>query len=130
MLQRSAALLFSTLLIAASLSAADVAALAAAQANPTLGATAKVERVTIHVSNITIEMTAGIAAPVMAGRTPIGMFFNGDGHYVYRSLDPVEKPLVLFEAKKLGRDARKETDGSVTIRGDFKQLYLRGAGFE
>jgi hypothetical protein len=130
MLHRSVALLFSTLLFATSLSATDIATLAAAQANPTLGAAAKVERVTVHISNITIEMTAGIAAPVMAGQTPIGMFFNGDGHYVYRSLDPVEKSLVLFEAKKLGRDARKETDGSVTIRGDFKQLYLRGAGFE
>ena len=128
--KRSIALLFSTLLIATSSSAADVAALAAAYANPTLGAAARVDHASIHVSSITIELTAGIASPVFAGQNPIGMFFDGEGHFVYRSVDPVEKSLVLFEARKLGRDARKETDGSVTIRGDFKQLYLRSSGIE
>ncbi|MEA2162228.1 MAG: hypothetical protein QOK37_355 [Thermoanaerobaculia bacterium] len=128
--KRLIAVLFSIVLIPSALFAADVASLAAAHANPTLGAAAKVERATIHISSITIELTSGVAAPVLIGADPIGLFFNGDGHYVYRSSDPVEKSLVLFEAKKMGRDARKETDGSVTIRGDFKQLFLRGSGIE
>jgi hypothetical protein len=129
MLKRSIAV-FAALAFPLCVSAADVATLAAAHANPTLGAAARVDHASIRVSNITIELTSGIAAPVLAGQTSIGMFFNGDGHYIYRSIDPVEKSLVLFEARKFGRDARKETDGSVTIRGDFKQLYLRGAGIE
>jgi hypothetical protein len=129
MLKRSIVVL-AALVFPLSLSAADVATLAAAHANPTLGNAARIDQVSIRISNITIELTTGIAAPVAVGQTPIGIFFNGDGHYIYRSVDPVEKSLVLFEARKFGRDARKETDGSVTIRGDFKQLYLRGAGIE
>lgn len=129
-LKRSIASLLTVLVVPVCLAAADVATLAAAHANPTLGPTAKMDKVPIHISNLTIELTSGIAAPVLAGQDPIGIFFSGTGKYVYRSVDAVEKPIVLFEAKKLGRDARKESDGSVTIRGDFTQLYLRSGGME
>lgn len=120
-------LLLSTVLIPISAVAADVATLAAAHANATLGAAARVDKLPIQIANLSIELT-GTTAPVLAGQDPIGIFFSGTGKYVYHSVDAVEKPLVLFEAKKLGRDARKESDGSVTIRGDFSQLYLRAGG--
>ena len=61
----------------ASISAADgpsnVATLAAAYANPTLGPGAKVEKVPIVISNISIELTSGTAAPVLAGGETIGL---------------------------------------------------------
>lgn len=66
----------------ASISTADgpnVATLAAAYANPTLGPAAKVEKVPIVISNISIELTSGSAAPVLAGGETIGLFFSGKG---------------------------------------------------
>jgi Aminopeptidase N len=112
----------------ASVSAADeapsnVATLAAAYANPTLGPSASVEKVPIVISNISIELTSGTVAPVLAGAETIGLFFSGKGTYVYHSTDPIETSLIEFEAKKVGRNAQ----GS-SVKGSFERLYLRTGG--
>jgi hypothetical protein len=108
--------------------AADVAALAAAYANPTLGPAANVVSTTIRISTITIVLT-GETAPVLAGDETIGLFFNGKGTYKYQSTNPLENALTTFEAKKLGRSAQGGK-GGVTITGNFDRLYLRAAGVE
>src|SRR6266545_4937880 len=108
--------------------ASDVASLAAAYASPTLGPAGKLAK-SIRISNMTFDLN-GLAAPVLAGGTTVGIFFNGAGHYRYHSTDPVETPLALFEAKKLGRQAQKGTDGSVTVEGSFERLYLRGGAID
>jgi hypothetical protein len=108
--------------------ASDVASLAAAYASPTLGPAGKLAKA-LRISNMTFDLN-GLAAPVLAGGTTVGIFFNGAGHYRYHSTDPVESPLVLFEARKLGRSAQKSADGTVTVEGDFERLYLRGGAID
>jgi hypothetical protein len=108
---------------------ADITASAAAYANPTLGPATNVGATTIHISNLTIDLASGSAAPVLAGSDPIGIFFSGKGTYTYRSTDPLEASIVVYEAKRVGRDARADKDG-VTVRGSFERLYLRGAAIE
>lgn len=118
------------LLIAASSLAADLPTLAAAYANPTLGPATTVQKLPIRISNLTVELTAGSAAPVLGGTDPIGIFFSGNGRFTYRSTDRIESSLVIFEAKKLGREATKGQDGTVTVSGDFSTLYLLAAGID
>jgi hypothetical protein len=101
----------------------NVATLAAAYANPTLGPAAKVEKVPIVISNISIELISGTAAPVLANGATIGLFFSGQGTYVYRSTDRVETSLMEFEGKKLGR----RVEGS-SVKGSFERLYLLTGG--
>jgi hypothetical protein len=100
-----------------------VATLAAAYANPALGPAAKVDKVSIVISNISIELTSGSAAPVLAGGETIGLFFRGQGTYVYRSTDKVETSLMEFEGKKVGR----RVEGS-SVKGSFDRLYLLAGG--
>lgn len=101
----------------------NIATLAAAYANPTLGPAAKVENIPIVISNISIELTSGTAAPVLAGGETIGLFFSGKGTYVYRSTDRIETSLIEFEGKKLGR----RVEGS-SVKGTFERLYLLAGG--
>jgi Peptidase family M1 domain len=101
----------------------NIVALAAAYANPTLGPAAKVEKVPIVISNISIELTSGTVAQVRAGGETIGLFFIGNGTYVYHSTDSLETSLIGFEAKRVGRSAQ----GS-SVKGSFERLYLRAAG--
>jgi len=100
-----------------------VATLAAAYANAALGPAARVEKVPIVISNLSIELTSGSAAPVLAGGETIGLFFRGQGTYVYHSTDKIETSLMEFEGKKIGR---KVEGGSV--KGSFDRLYLLAAG--
>lgn len=120
------------LLSATTLTAAeiDVAALAAAYANPTLGPTAVASNVSIQISNLSLELKDGSMAPVMAGSEQLGLFFKGSGTFTYRSTDPIESALVIFEARKLDRMHEKAKDGSVLIKGSFERLLIRSSGFE
>src|SRR5205809_782011 len=90
--------------------AADVKELAAAYAAPQATPPAPLDKATIKISNLTIDLGPGQVSTVFAAGKPIGIFFEGSGQYTYRSVDPVERTLVLFEAKKLGRNAKKEND--------------------
>lgn len=69
-------------------------------------------------------------APVMAGDEQIEVFFSGNGRFTYRSTDPIERSLVLFEAKRLDRTHKLADDGTVTVQGTFERLYVRSFGVE
>jgi len=115
--------------LAAGARAADLAELAAAYANPTLGPATQIKATSIHISNLTIELASGTAAPVLAGGEPIGIFFRGKGTYTYRATDPLEASIVPYEGKRAGRDVRAEK-GSVSVKASFDRLYIRGAGID
>jgi hypothetical protein len=102
-----------------------------AQSTPlTLGPAVPVSHLSIHLGNLTIELTSGKAAPLAGGDGTEGIFFSGQGAYAYRTSDPIESSLVLFEAKKTERDAAKSADGVTTIRGWFDHARIAGSGVE
>src|SRR5436305_7439492 len=83
---------FCLLLFALSSSSAfadDFAGLIESYENPALGAPSKVEKLSIGISNITIELT-GSAAPVKIGKDVYGIFFVGSGKYTYQTNDAME----------------------------------------
>jgi hypothetical protein len=125
MLSRRIALLFLLLLCAA------LAVPASAQSTPlTLGPAVPVSHLSIRIGNLTVELTNGKAAPLAGGDGTEGIFFSGQGAYAYRTSDPIESSLVLFEAKKTLRDAAKTPDGVTTIRGWFDHARIAGSGVE
>ncbi len=108
----------------------DIPTLVAGYGNPTLGAASTVSNVPIRISNLSLQLSSGSMAPVMAGDEQVGIFFRGAGTFSYRSTDPTERALVLFEAKKLDRTHEKAEDGTVTVSGSFERLYLLTGGIE
>ena len=105
-----------------------VAALAEVFDNPTLGPTASVKDLTIALTpNMTLRLASGNAAPVFAGRDPIGLFFVGSGSFEYRSADPLEATNVKFAVKKASDLTTAPSDQGITLKGNFQQLFLRAA---
>jgi len=121
---------FSFLLLApmAPLHADPASDLFEAYEHPILGLAATATGMTVKVSNLTLQFDSGAVAPVLAAGERIGIFFRGEGRFTYQSIDPLESGIVLFEAKKLDRDAKKNADGSVTVSGKFERLYLQAGG--
>ena len=108
-----------------------VAALAEQFDNPTLGPTAAVSNVTIKLSDrMSVTLANGSAAPVMAGKTAMGVFFVGSGSFSYRTEDKAEAVNVKFNAKKASDFKVTDGAGANVIQSDFKQLYLRSAGIQ
>ncbi len=95
----------------------------------TLGPAVPVSHLSIRIGNLTLELTNGKAAPLAGGDGTEGIFYSGQGAYAYRTSDPIESSLVLFEAKKAERDANKSPDG-VTVRGWFEHAKIVGSGVE
>jgi hypothetical protein len=138
MFRKSAALFVCALAVPIVLSAAErltggsgpMATLAASYDAPVLGKSTSVNGMQVTIGNLTLDLASGSAASVMAGNETIGLFFDGKGHYSYHSTDLQESSLVLFEAKKLGRSVEKAADGTVTVKGEFAQAYVRSLGVE
>src|SRR5258708_7934810 len=95
-----------------------------------LGPAVPVSHLSIRMGNLTLELTNGKAAPLVGGDGTEGIFFSGQGAYAYRTSDPIESSLVLFEAKKSEREAAKSPDGVTTIRGWFEHAKIAGSGVE
>lgn len=105
-----------------------VAALAEKFDNPTLGAAAPVSNVTLKLSDrMSVTLTSGNAAPVMAGQDTIGLFFSGSGTFSYRADDKSEAVNVKHNARKAS-DFRLTDGDAPVVSTEFKQMYLRSAG--
>lgn len=108
-----------------------VSALAEQFDNPTLGPAAAVSNVTIKLSNrMSVTLASGNAAPVMAGKEQIGLFFTGSGTLSYRSDDKAEAVNVKFNARKASDFKVTEGADANVLESEFKQLYLRSAGIQ
>jgi hypothetical protein len=125
-------LLLCVIAVSASLAAASVDgnALTTSYAAPVLGAPVRISKLPLKIGNLTLDLGEGEVAPFLIGEDRVGLFFKGNGTFTYRTADPVERALVLFEAKKLDRTAEKGADGSVTIRGSFERLHVLSGGME
>jgi Peptidase family M1 domain len=122
------------LLVSLSAFAADaprVAALAELFDNPTLGSAAPVSNVTVKLSDrMTLTLASGSAAPVMAGKDAIGLFFSGSGSFTYRADDKAEAMNVKHNVRKASDFKLTESGEGSVVSGEFKQLYLRSAGIK
>src|SRR5258708_1028143 len=59
-----------------------------------------VQDVRLSSGHVTLVLTSGNAAPVVAGSEVVGLFFRGQGSLEYVSVDPVEFPIVSYNTRK------------------------------
>ena len=76
----------------------------------------------LSVGHFECRLKAGRAAPVRAGDEVVGLFFEGEGSMEYVSVDPVEAPVVFFDAKKGSGLKAEKTERGVVLRDGFKRL--------
>ncbi len=74
------------------------------------------------------ELGAGRAAPVRAGEEVVGIFFEGSGAFEYLSVDPLEAPVVVFDAKKGSRLKPEKTAAGVRLRDTVKRVLWLARG--
>lgn len=92
-----------------------------------LGDTKSVSGFTVNVGHATVTLPSGTVSTVLAGETPVGLFFHGQGTFQYETINRDELPALRYNAKN--------ADVPVTITGDkgtvtetFKSVLLRGTG--
>jgi hypothetical protein len=106
-----------------------VAAVVESYEHPTLGPSSSVQNLTFALSpHMSITLASGSAARLKAGADDLGIFFVGDGSYVYTSADPLEAKNVAFEAKKTTNLDVTAADGKQMLKGTFHELYVRSRG--
>lgn len=120
-------LITATLLVAASFSAHaedTVAGLVETYDHPRLGATISVQDQTWKHEHLTILMSQGVAAPVMAGDETIGIYFRGTGTWDYVSVDPAEFTVMETNTRSSTNLKVEKTDSGRVLRDSFTELFL------
>ncbi|MGZ4808248.1 MAG: M1 family aminopeptidase [Thermoanaerobaculia bacterium] len=93
-----------------------------------LGATSSVSQTTYAVGHMNVTLESGTSARVMAGNDVAGIFFKGDGTFVYQSVDAIEAPVVAFNVKRQSHLASKVDAGTTTLTGTFTEMLVLVAG--
>ncbi len=82
----------------------------------------------LEAGHVQCALRSGRAAPVRAGDEVVGLFFEGDGTVEYLAVDPIEAPLVMFNAKKGSRLSAEKTEKGVRLRDSFRRLLWIARG--
>ena len=94
----------------------------------TLGNAVLVGSMTVRTGHLECKISGGHAAPVLAGDATVGFFFEGRGVMQYVSADPVEAPVVIFNAKKASSLKPEKTDQGVRLTDKFTRLLWIAQG--
>jgi len=84
----------------------------------------------LSAGHLTLQLTSGSALPVMAGSEVVGLFFRGDGALEYASVDPIEFPVLAYNARKNTSLEVATEPKRVVIRDTFKEALWLAAGAE
>ena len=94
----------------------------------TVGEAVTVSTLRLAGPHASCELGAGRAAPVRAGEEVVGIFFEGTGAFEYLSADPIEAPVVVFDAKKGSRLKPEKTEAGVRLRDTVKRVLWLARG--
>jgi hypothetical protein len=90
-----------------------------------VGAPASVSNLRIVSGHLALTLRTGAAAPVRAGDETVGIYFDGSGQLEYTSADPVELPILTFNARKAtGLDVERGEGGTVVRDAPQRILWL------
>ncbi|HEX4439106.1 MAG TPA: M1 family aminopeptidase [Thermoanaerobaculia bacterium] len=87
-----------------------------------VGDAVTVSDATLEAGRLTCRLKSGRAAPVRAGDEVVGVFFEGQAAMEYVSTEPVEAPVVVFDAKKSSSLAVEKTARGVVLRDSPKRV--------
>jgi hypothetical protein len=88
----------------------------------TVGKPLLVGPMTLSSGHLECKLQSGNAAPVLAGDDVVGVYFEGAGLMEYLSVDPVEAPSVMFNARKGSSLKPEKTDKGVRLRDNFTRI--------
>ena len=94
----------------------------------TVGEAVTVSTLRLAGPHASCDLGAGRAAPVRAGDETVGIFFEGSGAFDYVSADPIEAPVVVFDAKKGSRLKPEKTAAGVRLRDTVKRVLWLARG--
>src|SRR5262245_49452551 len=110
-------LLLAVAALAPSLFAATFGELVERYSNLTVGEATTVSATDLAIGHMKLTLAEGKAAPVMAGREVVGLFFEGKGTLQYDAATPAELPVVAFNTRK---------ESNLKYEGDAKHAVLSG----
>ncbi len=93
-----------------------------------VGEAISVSGVRLVAGRVSCLLKSGRAAPVRAGEEVVGLFFEGEGAMEYLSSDPIEAPVVLFDAKRASSLKSEKTDRGIVLRDSFRRMLWLAAG--
>jgi hypothetical protein len=76
----------------------------------------------------TWTLKTGQVTPVRAGEEIVGLFFEGTGAFEYRSADPIEHPIVSYEARKAASLTPEKAGSDLALRDSFQKLLWLSVG--
>src|SRR5437660_3183204 len=89
---------------------------------------APVWNLTFTVGHMTIKLTSGSAARVLAGNEPVGLFFKGNGSFQYEDVDTADLPVVNHNVKAIAHVKLVSDATHAVISDDFTEVLLVGGG--
>ncbi len=87
-----------------------------------------VKDIVLESGHAVCTLKGGAVTPVRAGDEVIGLFFEGTGTFEYRSVDPVEHPVMAYEARKATSLAVEKSGDALVVRDTFTRLLWISAG--
>ena len=94
----------------------------------TVGDAVSVSNLHLTAGHMDCTLRSGRAAPVRAGDEVVGVFFEGDGAMDYLSVDPIEAPVVLYNARKGTRLSPEKSTQGVRLRDAFTRILWLSSG--
>jgi hypothetical protein len=94
----------------------------------TVGDAVSVSNLHLTAGHIDCTLKSGRAAPVRAGDEVVGAFFEGEGAMEYLSVDPIEAPVVVYNARKGTGLSPERSDKGVRLRDSFTRLLWLSSG--
>jgi len=92
------------------------------------GASAVPRDARLAFGHLSLALASGRAAPVFAGSELVGIFFEGRGALEYRSSDPVEFPVVAYNARKASGPSVDRGEKTLTLRDRIEHVLWLSAG--
>ena len=93
-----------------------------------VGEAVSVSGLRLAAGRVSCLLKSGRAAAVRAGEDVVGLFFEGEGAMEYLSSDPIEAPVVLFDAKKASSLRSEKTDRGIFLRDSFRRILWLAQG--
>src|ERR1700682_1584818 len=87
-----------------------------------VGDAVSVSNLHLTAGHIDCTLRSGRAAPVRVCDEVVGVYFEGDGAMDYLSVDPIEAPVVLYNARKGTSLSPEKSDKGVRLRDYFARM--------
>src|SRR5262249_14386698 len=93
-----------------------------------VGDAKQVSGLTLSSGHFECRLSAGRAAPVLAGEEVVGIFYEGAGTMAYVSADPLEASTFSFNARKVSSLKLDKTEQGVRVTDGFARVLWLAQG--